>query len=366
MDFGWNGCMASLTGRFRRKPVERSATFSGAAGPDWAAPLFASTLAPRRLGPQGQVLVWGIRDDPSNASISEQFKANAGDYHQRYAASDHFQGLFRQALDATGIAVADAPLILDLGSGSGVNSIVPCQRLFPGARMVATDLSGELLELLALYLAQGGATETVLCVMMDAMSAHVTPGQFDLVTGASILHHLERPGAGIAAAARALRPGGHAIFFEPFSGYAILRLAYERILAEADLRAAPLDPTVAGVLSAMIADIAARSAPDPKSPGFAKLDDKWLFARAHIEKAAAAHGFTAVRLVPHNDHPALYRDATLIQLRLATNRTDLALPDWAMAILDGYDAAMSLQAKRELMLEGTIVLTMGETRAVAA
>ncbi len=357
--------MASLTGLFRRNPVGRAAAAPDAPDLGWAVPLFASKLAPRQLGPQGQVLVWGISEDTSKASISEQFKSNAGDYHQRYAASDHFQGLFRQALDATGIAVADAPLILDLGSGSGVNSIVPCQRLFPGARMVATDLSGELLELLALYLAGTGAADTVVCVMMDAMSAHVKPGQFDLVTGASILHHLERPRAGLAAAARALRPGGHAIFFEPFSGFAILRLAYERILAEADLRGDPLDPVVATALLGIVTDIAARSAPDPKAAGFAAMDDKWLFARGHIEKAAMAEGFTSVRFVPHNDHPRLYRDTTDVQLRLVTNRTDLALPDWALAILDSYDAAMSLQAKRELMLEGTIVLTKGDRPAAA-
>lgn len=325
--------------------------------PAWAAALLASELAPRRRTPAGEVLVWGIEDDRSRAGVSDQFKLHAEDYHQRYSASDHFEALFRQALLATGIQPSAEPLLLDLGSGSGVNSIVPCRRLFPGMRAVATDLSAELLEILARFMRAEGAADDVICVVMDAMSTHVARGSFDLVTGASILHHLKRPQEGIEAAARALRPGGHAIFFEPFNGWSILRLAYERILSDAELRNDPLDPLVAASLRDVVRDIAVRSNPDPRSDTFAALDDKWLFSRSLIEAAARQAGFGDVRFVPHNDHGALYRDLTTVQLRLATGRSDVVLPDWAVKVLDSFDAALTLQAKRELMVEGTIVLT---------
>lgn len=347
--------MFHLLGRNRAKPPAERAETAGL--PAWARPLFASALAPRRRAPDGDVLVWAIEDDASLATISDQFKAHAEDYHLRYAASDHFEALFNQGLAAAGISVRPQPVVLDLGSGSGVNSVVPCRRIFAGARVVATDLSGELLEILARYLRQGDGADDVVCVVMDAMSDHVAPGSFDVVTGASILHHLERPAQGLQAAARALRPGGHAIFFEPFNGWSIIRLAYERILAEAELRKDPLEPAVAACLSDMIADIAARSNPDPRSEAFSVLDDKWLFSRTRIEAQARAAGFSEVFFVPHNDHATLYRDVTTIQLRLATGRPDLALPDWATQVLDGFDAALTLHAKRELMLEGTIVLT---------
>ena len=92
-----------------------------------------------------------------------------------------------------------------MGSGSGANSIVPCFNLFPGARQVASDLSGDLLLMLADYAADTGLSDRVICVVMDcAMAGNVAPGCFDLVTGASILHHLFRPSQGIDAAARAL------------------------------------------------------------------------------------------------------------------------------------------------------------------
>jgi SAM-dependent methyltransferase len=224
--------------------------------------------------------------------------------------------------------------------------------------VIATDLSGELLEMLARYLRHEGAGEEVVCIVMDAMSAHVSPGQFDLVTGASILHHLERPEDGIEAAGRALKPGGKAIFFEPFNGWSLMRLAYERILAEAEFRRQSLAPPVDAYLRAMVLDIAARSSPDPETPAFAALDDKWLFSRTRIEAAARAAGFAEIQFVPHNDHDTLFQDVSTIQLRLATGRADLVLPNWAVSILREYDSALTSHAKRELMLEGTIVLTM--------
>jgi len=339
------------------KDLLRRAARPSPTPPAWAAPLFAAPLTPHLRRGDGEVLVWTVRDRASKARITEQFKAGAEEYHRRYAASDHFEHLFRQALNDTALSVAEAPLILDLGSGSGVNSIVPCQRLFPGARMVATDLSGELLAMLGAYAADTGAADAVACVKMDATSDRVAPGGFDLVTGAAILHHLEDPEAGLAAAARALKPGGHAIFFEPFNGWAIMRLAFERILAEAALRSDPLDPTVETALLAFIRDVKERSDPDTTTPWFTKLDDKWLFSRSRISASAKAAGFSTIRYVPHNGHKTLYRDVAGIQLRLFSGRDDLDFPAWAWGIMDSFVAAMTHDAKRELMMEGTIVLT---------
>jgi SAM-dependent methyltransferase len=222
---------------------------------------------------------------------------------------------------------------------------------------VATDLSGDLLAMLADYAAETGLADRVVCVVMDAMTSQVVPGAFDLVTGASILHHLVHPRQGLEAAAAALKPGGHAIFMEPFDGHGLLRLAYQRILAEAELRADPLSPQAATVLRNMIADIAARTLPDPKAPAFAHLDDKWLFSREHLEAAGRKSGFSEVRFVPHHDHETLYRDMAFVHLRLSAGVEDLTLPDWALAILDEFDAAMPGPVKRLLMLEGSIVFT---------
>lgn len=329
---------------------------SAVSPPAWAQALFAAELSPLVANAKGEVQVWAVADKSSRAKITEQFRTGAEEYHRRYAASDHFEGLFRQALAATGVIVAESPTLLDLGSGSGVNSIVPCRRLFPGARMVATDLSAELLAMLAGYAADTGAADSLVCVKMDAMSKRAAPGAFDLVTGASILHHLDSPGEGLLAAGRALKPGGHAIFFEPFNGWAVVRLAFERIVSEAGLRGESLEPDVQAAARKLIDDVGGRST-EAYSKARSTKDDKWLFSRTGVETLARAAGFETVRFVPHNDHASLYRDTANVHLRLASGRDDLTLPDWANAILDEFDAAMTLNAKRELMVEGSIVLT---------
>ncbi|MGZ3376872.1 MAG: class I SAM-dependent methyltransferase [Phenylobacterium sp.] len=327
------------------------------AAPEWAASLFGRRLVPLAQGPDPAATVWGIEADRIAGHISEQFTANAGEYHARYANAAHFQGLFEQTIGKLGLSIPDAPLIFDMGSGSGVNSIVPCFNLFPGARQLASDLSGDLLVMLADYAAAQRLSDRVVCVVMDAMGTNVMPERFDLVTGASILHHLVRPVQGLQAAARALKPGGQAIFFEPFDGYGLIRLAYERILAEAELRHEPLPPEVERVLRAMVADIAARSAPDWRAPGFADLDDKWLFSRELFEGMAKNAGFATVQFLSHNNHASLYRDVAMVQLRLGSGLDSLTLPAWADAILDSFDAAFPQATKNSIMLEGSVVLT---------
>lgn len=335
--------------------MDASSTLA-AAFPAWAAGLFASGLTPRVRGADDGVLVWAIADEQTTATVTDQFKANAAEYHQRFGDSAHFEALFRQALEATGVSIPARPLILDVGSGSGVNSIVPCRRIFPDARTVATDLSVELLTMLAGYL-QGDPAADVVCVRMDAMGSHVAPGAFDLVTGTAILHHLDNPWQGIAAAGRALRSGGHAMFFEPFNGWGVIRLAFERILAEERLHRPRLDRAVKRSLEQMVEALAERTDLQQGSPKLAVMDDKWLFSRTWVEKFALDAGFSRAQFVPHLDHENLYRDVARVHLRLSTGRTDLDFPPWAVAILDSFDAAFTYWAKRELMLEGTIVLT---------
>jgi len=351
--------MAFLSDLLRRRPARRPAPGgSGAGGTGWADALIAAPRHALISGADGRALVWAIEGDASTATITDQFRANAETYHQRYAASDHFEHLFRQAIEATDLKVAPQPLILDLGSGSGVNSVTPCRRLFPGACIIATDLSAELLGMLAAYLVDDGGADDVLCMKMDAMSEYVAEAAFDLVTGASILHHLDKPEQGVRAAARALKPGGHAIFFEPFHGWAMLKLAFQRVLAEAELRASPLDPETDRAFRELVHDVTLRSRLEGRSaPEFAGMDDKWLFSRTRIEMAAAKAGFSGVHVIPHNDHRTLYRDSTMVHLRLSSGRSDLPVPDWALSIIDEFDAAMTLHAKRELPVEATIVLT---------
>jgi 16S rRNA G966 N2-methylase RsmD len=122
---------------------------------------------------RGSEPVWRIADDDSTATISEQFTGHAADYDGRYASSGHFEVLFRQSIEGLNLRFPDSPYVLDLGSGSGANSVVPFSKISSEARFVATDLSSELLSILAGNLHKLNLQEKVVCVVMDSMSSHL-------------------------------------------------------------------------------------------------------------------------------------------------------------------------------------------------
>jgi SAM-dependent methyltransferase len=72
-------------------------------------------------------------------------------------------------------------MLLDLGSGSGTNTILPCLALFAECRIVATDLSPDLLRILRHYVVAKRLEERVVCVCTDAMRNFFRPQTFDFV-----------------------------------------------------------------------------------------------------------------------------------------------------------------------------------------
>src|SRR6058998_1295603 len=106
---------------------------------------------------------------------------------------------------ATG-RIAPGARVLELGCGTGEFT----RRVAPsGARVVALDLSGDLLAKARAKL--DGAARFV------RGNAHVLPfadASFDVVYGCSILHHLE-VGVALREVRRVLRTGGRLVFSEP-------------------------------------------------------------------------------------------------------------------------------------------------------
>ncbi len=147
--------------------------------------------------------------------ITDQFLANAEKYDETYSNTAHFNHLFEEAFRSVRYSPGSAATILDIGCGSGANSVVPCLQLFPGCRVVASDLSPDLLRLLRAYLRNENLEDRVACFCADAMNDYFQAERFDVVVGAAILHHVLDPIRTLATASRALRPGGIAIFFDP-------------------------------------------------------------------------------------------------------------------------------------------------------
>jgi SAM-dependent methyltransferase len=320
--------------------------------PDWAAAAFPNGLA------QEGGSVWAPYDYSwdmgAEARINQAASNRSGG---GLSVSLHFEGLLSAALTRAGVETATDGLLLDLRSGDGTRSVVPWLSLLPRVRIVASEPSSMLLAAAMGRARSLEAEDRVMGVLAEPDRVPTAPGSIDMVTGVACLHEVDDPDLVLAAAARALRPGGVAIFLAPFDGHGVLRLAYERICAEAALRPDdPIEPDVALALRAIADDIAKRTLPDRRDPGFTQMEQKWLFARESLEAAARGFGFREVEFTSHNDHETLYRDAAALQARALTGRDDATLPGWAMDILDGFDRALRPPVKRLLMLEGTIVL----------
>ncbi len=291
--------------------------------------------------------------------ITDQFLSNAEHYDALYASPDHHFRLYQQAFDTAGFVAHGDLTVLDIGAGSGANSVLPCLKLLKGCRIAATDLSPDLLRILRKYVVDKGLEDRILCVCTDAMNKTARAERFELVVGTSILHHLLDPARALEAAYQALKPGGVGIFLEPFEGVAIIRIAFDLILQREAGEKVPVDPQVRRLLTAISVDYAARAGSDKSNPQFRSMDDKWLFTRNWLESASRRVGFSDLTIIPHMSGQTLYRDYVAVLLQLGAGLTPEALPAWAWEIIDVFDNGISSEMKSDMPLEATIVIRKG-------
>jgi SAM-dependent methyltransferase len=109
--------------------------------------------------------------------------------------------------------------VLDYGCGHGMAAVVLARR---GARVTGFDLSDGYVAEARRRAAANEVEATFL--QADAESLPFEDRSFDAVWGSAILHHLDLRRAG-AELRRLLRPGGVAVFCEPWGGNPLLQLA---------------------------------------------------------------------------------------------------------------------------------------------
>jgi len=154
----------------------------------------------------------------------EQAAARAQDFAARPAALcftddvylDH-ETWIRPALDRLGDVAGRR--VLDFGCGHGMASVVLARR---GARVTGFDLSGRYLRE-ARQRAQANGV-AVSFAQADGERLPFAAGSFDRIWGNAVLHHLDLPRTG-AELRRVLRPGGVAVFCEPWAGNPLLGFA---------------------------------------------------------------------------------------------------------------------------------------------
>ena len=113
--------------------------------------------------------------------------------------------------------------VLDLGSGHGMAAIVLARR---GAHVTGLELSAGYLDESRRRAEANGVT--VDWVRANAEHLPFPDGSFDRVWGNAILHHLDI-GRAADELRRVLRPGGIAVFCEPWGDNPLLRWARRRL-----------------------------------------------------------------------------------------------------------------------------------------
>jgi SAM-dependent methyltransferase len=276
-------------------------------------------------------------------------------YHQKYSGSKDLKIFLERAFAHSGATMPSTLDVLDIGTGSGTNSVLPMLDIFDRARFVATDLSPNLLQILKEYVEREKLQSRVACVCTDAMNSYFLPERFDIVVGVSILHHLINPSVAIKTAFSALKKRGVAVFCEPFEGYGIIGLAFNLILDRATRDSLPLSEDSADLMRALIVDFDARRGTDKSDNRFRYMDDKWLFTHEYFERVAREAGFSSMSILPHVNIGPYFRTYTEVLLRLGKGLAPDALPGWAWETIDIIDKSFSLDMKRAMLTEGSIV-----------
>ncbi len=101
--------------------------------------------------------------------------------------------------------------VLDVGTGTARIPVELCRRV-ESCRVMAADLSGEMLDLARYQIEVQGMIQYIQLDQCDASKMPYQDGMFDLVMSNGFLHHIAEPTAVLAEATRVTAPGG-LIFF---------------------------------------------------------------------------------------------------------------------------------------------------------
>lgn len=309
------------------------------------------------LGERNSVLsgIWAPVSQSAPLGLTAQFTENAEDYADRYASSEYFKCLIQRGVALLDLQ-SDPGDILDIGAGAGDNSTFPCAELFNNAQIVATDLSPNLLLLLKKGAEQRKILDRTTIICVDAMENIFHPNSFDMVIGSAILHHLIEPMDALNAAHRVLRPGGVALFFEPFElGYSLICGIFDRIASEADLREYKMEQKTLDFFRMFANDVRRRLGRDKSAPLYREIDDKWLFSRAYFIEAAAKAGFSSVVIESIHAPEGQLRMLCESFLRLGASTNVGALPEWARAYVEQADE-LFVESAPDILSEGIIAL----------
>lgn len=244
--------------------------------------------------------------------------------------------------------------VLELGCGFG-SATIPMLQLLPNAFVIASELSTAMLTCLKEKLSQEPLSVQERCglLQLNAEALDFEDNSFDIVMGAAVLHHLFYPEKVLESCLRIVKPGGHAIFFEPFeAGMGIVNIIYKTFLDDSQAKALPTATRLYLQHSVTYWDNMTQLAKE--HPFFQSADDKWLFTRTFFEMHAERLGFRRCLTFPMSKSPRPFEEMVL------THFKGNHMPEptsWMMRIVDRFESSFSPMMKQDLFTEGVLVLT---------
>ena len=267
--------------------------------------------------------------------------------------TSYYHGLMVEALEVADSKPDDPlrPDILEIGCGFG-SATFPLLQLMPQARLVATELSSSMLMVLKEKLKAEGMEHRCTLMQLNAEELDFKAGSFDLVVGAAILHHLFDPSIVIKQCATLLKPGGIAIFFEPFeNGYSIMGAIFKAI--RSNPRSWLFSWRARRYFKHTLNTWQKMKATDKSDPFFSRVDDKWLFTREFFTQQAKKHGFSSVKI--HSLNKSNEPFFQFAEEHIKGNNVG-KLPQWVWSLIRDYDNHFSRELKMDLLTEGCIIL----------
>jgi SAM-dependent methyltransferase len=293
----------------------------------------------------------------SPAGVTAQFTSDAETYHRRYFERLDFIDLIDRCLRLADIDREREMRVLDIGSGGGSSVLAAC-RLLPRSEIIASDISPQLLGMLAAFVeSRDDLRGRIKSFCFDVHRRFFRPESFDLVIGAAILHHLLDPRAALINVASSLKRGGKIILVEPLeSGSLVLTAMYAgvlRVLGELG----QADGELARLMRALRLDIQCRTGPPAAKPWTAALDDKWVFDEPYLMELAAELGLSKVAVHPAQPDLTHIFEGAFRSVLADSGNAGLEIPEPVLECVREFDRDIGPGLKERLCPTGIIVFT---------
>ncbi len=232
--------------------------------------------------------------------MSDHYMTEEGVASQDFVLYNLYEGLINKALNELSFTSKDGKMnILEVGAGFG-SATIPILKIFPSAEVFASELSLPMLAKLKRNLAGTGYENRCHLMQLNAERLDFQGNSFDFIIGAAVLHHLFNPEKVFGQAYSLLKPGGTAVFFEPFrEGHDIVSSFYRSILSRSGYTYGEktfagkvidafkrlshrLDSEAANYLWNTVYVWEKMKLEDKTDPFFEKADDKWLFSKDYF------------------------------------------------------------------------------------